>query len=262
MDHNAKVLNEVLKLYPVGSPEWVYRDMQRHLYNLRLIEKYTTGNSHELLDIGGHVGAFAPACAVLGYNVTLIDDFGDPNGNLSQADKAQQKYNDILSSVHYATGVKDFTYDVTKQPLPFANDSYDIVTCFEVIEHLHGGVRTLMHEIRRILRGGGLLVMSAPNAVNLRKRLTVPLGINNFSKFHDWYHSDVFRGHVREPVVKDLKRIANDIGLFSFEIKGLNWMALRSKNNVKRIAGLLLSPLCAIFPSLASNIYLVGKLAK
>jgi 2-polyprenyl-3-methyl-5-hydroxy-6-metoxy-1,4-benzoquinol methylase len=262
MDHHGEVLNDLLKLYPHDSPDWIYRDFSRQLYHLSIIEKYAGGYSRTLVDIGGHVGPFAPACALLGYNVTLIDDFGDPECNLSHIDKSQQNYNNILSSVHNVTGVKVLIHDVSKRPLPFANDSFDIVTCFEVIEHLHGGVKTMMHEIRRILRSGGLLVMSAPNAVNLRKRLTVPLGINNFSKFYDWYHSDVFRGHVREPVVKDLKRIAHDIGLIPFEIKGRNCIALRSKSNVKKICGYLLSPVCVFFPSLASNIYLVGKLAK
>jgi SAM-dependent methyltransferase len=44
------------------------------------------------------------------------------------------------------------------------------------MEHWHRSPKALFHEALTWLRPGGLLVIGVPNCVNLRKRLTVPLG--------------------------------------------------------------------------------------
>jgi SAM-dependent methyltransferase len=46
--------------------------------------------------------------------------------------------------------------------LPFDDDSFDLVVCWETIEHLEEGQRAV-GEFRRVLRPGGLLLISSPN---------------------------------------------------------------------------------------------------
>jgi len=46
--------------------------------------------------------------------------------------------------------------------LPFPDASFDLITAFEVIEHLADGAR-LLAEARRVLRSGGILLVSTPN---------------------------------------------------------------------------------------------------
>jgi 2-polyprenyl-3-methyl-5-hydroxy-6-metoxy-1,4-benzoquinol methylase len=46
--------------------------------------------------------------------------------------------------------------------LPAADASFDVVVCFETIEHVEDGARALA-EFRRVLRPGGVLVVSSPN---------------------------------------------------------------------------------------------------
>ena len=46
--------------------------------------------------------------------------------------------------------------------LPFASDSFDLVTSFETLEHVPAP-RALISELRRVLRHGGRLVLSTPN---------------------------------------------------------------------------------------------------
>ncbi len=60
--------------------------------------------------------------------------------------------------------------DLNNDPLPYPDDAFDLVTCTEVIEHLEH-FRAPLREIHRILRPGGLLVVSTPNVLNLRSRL-------------------------------------------------------------------------------------------
>jgi ubiquinone/menaquinone biosynthesis C-methylase UbiE len=59
--------------------------------------------------------------------------------------------------------------DLNQQPLPFADNRFDLVTCSETIEHLEDYWRVL-REIFRVLRPAGLAVFSTPNILNLRSR--------------------------------------------------------------------------------------------
>ncbi|MDQ6861491.1 MAG: methyltransferase domain-containing protein [Verrucomicrobiota bacterium] len=54
--------------------------------------------------------------------------------------------------------------------LPYPDASFDLVTCTEVIEHLEH-FRAPLREIARVLRPGGIFVVSTPNVLNLRSRL-------------------------------------------------------------------------------------------
>jgi len=75
----------------------------------------------------------------------------------------------------------------------------------------------------------------------------------------DWYDKAVFRGHVREPDVHDLRYIANDIGLKQVAIHGRNFLGMRSRRRVIRTASLLGDRVLRYTPSLCSDIYLVGQ---
>ena len=48
------------------------------------------------------------------------------------------------------------------ETLPFADNSFDLITAFEVIEHLERWPR-LLTEARRVLKAGGILLVSTPN---------------------------------------------------------------------------------------------------
>ncbi len=60
--------------------------------------------------------------------------------------------------------------DINLEPLPYADDSFDLVTCTEVVEHLEN-YHALLREAFRVLRPGGLLVLSTPNVLNMNSRL-------------------------------------------------------------------------------------------
>jgi len=47
--------------------------------------------------------------------------------------------------------------------LPFADASFDVITSFETLEHLHERA-TFLAELSRVLKPGGILLLSTPNA--------------------------------------------------------------------------------------------------
>lgn len=73
--------------------------------------------------------------------------------------------------------------------LPFAEGTFDVVTSFETLEHLHER-RAFLEELHRVLRSGGSLLLSTPNA--------------NYTRPVNGKPSNPF--HVHEYTPEDLRR--------------------------------------------------------
>jgi SAM-dependent methyltransferase len=74
-----------------------------------------------------------------------------------------------------ALGVETVLANV-EEPLPFEDESFDAVVAGELLEHLRFPDE-LVAEIRRVLRPGGVLVGSVPNAFNVQNRLRFLRGL-------------------------------------------------------------------------------------
>jgi SAM-dependent methyltransferase len=97
---------------------------------------------------------------------------------------------------------------------------FDMVALLSVLEHLHESPRLLLNDLLRRLRDGGLLLVTVPNAVNLRKRLAVLAGRTNYPPFDEffWYPS-TWRGHVREYTRGDLESLVRFMELERVELR-------------------------------------------
>jgi SAM-dependent methyltransferase len=76
-------------------------------------------------------------------------------------------YRDDLMTLR---GVAVDVVDLNTGTLPYADETFDAVTCTEVIEHLED-FRRALREISRVTKPGGVFVLSTPNVLNLRSRL-------------------------------------------------------------------------------------------
>jgi SAM-dependent methyltransferase len=87
--------------------------------------------------------------------------------------------------------------DLNTHPLPYPDASFDLVTCSEVLEHVEN-YRAVLREIRRVLKPGGLMVVTTPNVLNMKSRLRYlvcgftnlfgPLPVKNQDRFQTSGH--------------------------------------------------------------------------
>lgn len=77
---------------------------------------------------------------------------------------------DYTNSLMMLPDVEVKIADLSNENLPFAKESFDLVTCTEVIEHLEH-YRSTLRDIHRVLKPGGTLVLTTPNILNLKSRI-------------------------------------------------------------------------------------------
>jgi SAM-dependent methyltransferase len=134
------------------TPEFVFGGEER----MELFRGLVGGPGRRVLDLGCRYGALTRAYAE-GNEVVGVDVDREA---LAEAAKL---------------GIETRWVDV-EQPLPFGDASFDVVVAGELLEHVRDPGR-LVADARRVLRPGGRLVGSVPNAFRLLNRLRFLAGL-------------------------------------------------------------------------------------
>ena len=120
----------------------------------------------------------------------------------------------------------DFIYDLlSNEPMPFEDNSVDVVYCSHLIEHaFNENILFFFKEVKRILRGGGVFRVIAPDA-----DLGVRSFINNDPAYFTKYKAaDGMRGMDDLPcLTTDVKKIRNYI---AFELLRHNSQIMNPDN--------------------------------
>ncbi|NIT36135.1 MAG: methyltransferase domain-containing protein [candidate division Zixibacteria bacterium] len=104
-------------------------------------------------------------------------------------------------------GIEAHVADVSKDPLPFADATFDAVYAGALIEHLYDP-EFFLGECRRVLKEGGIVILGTPNVASLTSRLRMLFGRS--PKFYSPALSWRFGGHIRLFTLPWLKRLLAD----------------------------------------------------
>jgi ubiquinone/menaquinone biosynthesis C-methylase UbiE len=108
--------------------------------------------------------------------------------------------------------------------LPFAGESFDLIVCLWVLEHLKEPL-TVLREVRRVLRPKGHFVFLTPNLRNpllLLNRLgkaLPPLQRRLVPRLYGRHEADTFPVQYRANTVSSLRRLAIDSGLVVAQLR-------------------------------------------
>src|SRR3989344_45334 len=133
---------------------------------LSLIDRHAQGKT--ALDVGCRDGYFSEILKNYCYRVTSIDiEKAYPDGQIIDAN----------------------------HPLPFADNTFDLIWCSEVIEHLINPQITIS-EFRRVLKPNGLVILTTPNSYFWLYRILRPFGLTpqklqNPTHLHFFCQSDI-----------------------------------------------------------------------
>jgi len=210
---------------------------------VHLIQKYARGKN--ILDIGCAQGFFLFSASKAGYTTKGIE----------------------ISQDAAAYAIREFGLDVEATPfeeLRFAENHFDVVTLWQVLEHVPYPLM-ILKEVHRILKPGGLVATSTPNiegipAKILRKR---------------WW--DIKRLHINQFTTKTLTDILQNAGfknissvsyrgfvslsiLLTMTLKYLGaYERLKFLFNPDHILGKILNKIMLIYPSRLNHCVVLGS---
>jgi 2-polyprenyl-3-methyl-5-hydroxy-6-metoxy-1,4-benzoquinol methylase len=197
---------------------------------LQTVEPYVSGS--RWLELGCHNARFAVMLAERGFDVTGVDVYDPSLKGQNTWDYKQHNLNSF--------------------PYPFTDNSFDIISGLEIIEHIIDTDRFLS-EAHRILKPNGALLLTTPNINMLRNRFRVPLGKYPYGLE---YRNDIH--HVRLYNVSALRSQLAEHGFIVHSISGLNLLPIKSHRipvfeTLSRVGA-------SVWPSGCSDLILVATL--
>jgi len=157
-------------------------------------------NGREFLDYGSGIGSNALVFGLAGFNVTLAD-VADPLRKFARW-RCERR------------GIR--VRDIDLKTTPLERDRYDVITCFDVLEHVPDPIAAVTH-MRDALRPGGILFLYAPFGLDPERpmhvvhqdRVSPRIRSLGFAVKHEWerafpeyvYAPSPYQRVVRSPIV-------------------------------------------------------------
>lgn len=207
---NSERIEKYLKGFELDNADLAYTEnyvndaLPRFLHTLDLIP--LTGNL-EILELGANPYLFSILIMNLFPHRMTFANFFAENIYETKIENFKQSIKNLATSESYDFESTLFNLEKTS-PYPYEDESFDIVLCCEILEHLVLNPFNLFKETKRILKPGGKLIITTPNAVRLTNVAAMLAGENIFDMFHHVVHGR----HNREYTAAELKTIAHDQG--------------------------------------------------
>lgn len=198
-----------LKYYDLRASSWWEEGQVLHLSNHFNQTRFTYASNHlanwqncRVLDVGCGGGLACEFMARLGARVSGIDR----SKNSIEIAQAHAKQSEL--QINYQQG--------NAEDLPYQQNSFDCVVCFDVLEHVYNRNKVIS-EIYRVLKPGGIFFFDTINRTFQSKLVMIWLMENILRQLpqglHDWHN-------FIQPY--ELEKILRDLGFIQIELKGFD----------------------------------------
>jgi glycosyltransferase involved in cell wall biosynthesis/2-polyprenyl-3-methyl-5-hydroxy-6-metoxy-1,4-benzoquinol methylase len=201
------VIDEVRKIVGLQSHgDYFETSLERYAHYIAAAMSFLKKGSL-ILDVGNAPGHVGIGLHLLGMKIQGI--------NLNNA------YVDTYPSKEWLNTFNVIAHNIEMSRLPFGNDHFDAVYFTEVLEHI--AVKNpfeIINDLWRVLKPGGVLVLSTPNVCNISNLYALVNGNNIF------WPSDMFYGsldrHNREYTPKEVYNAVSLAGFDNITMYGIN----------------------------------------
>ncbi len=172
--------------------EYYLIHQDRYKYILKRVKELNLPHGAKILDVG---------CFPLDLFKSLKDMGFDMYGISSEHEKVNQK--NIIP------------LNIESDKMPFKADTFDLILFSEVMEHMLYDPQVYLKKFHQVLKPGGFLLITTPNAVHIKHRLELMAGKNqNFPIFQ--FEGSPYHRHNREFTLSEVK---TEVKKASFEVK-------------------------------------------
>jgi SAM-dependent methyltransferase len=231
------------------TPAWGYDERyfldNEHRYtrmHTLLRERYGELNGRRVVDVGCCRGQFLS-------RLRQYDDVALTGIEIYEEERELAEARGIEADEHY---INAFDGRTMVARLPYGDETVDIVVAGEVLEHIVD-TAGFAHEVRRVLKPEGALVLSTPNLLWWKYRITMLLGRYPDCLEHKRYWREDF-GHVRIFCVDRLRSLLEEAGLADVHIVGNRLGPLASLTRTPRRIALALDRLAERTPTLSNDL--------
>ncbi len=221
----------------------------RYRQTLRRIPK-ADGEHRRILDLGSSRAWLPFLQIVLGYRHIVMNTSYPESGFVSET-----------MSVRGAppADVQISVFDIERQAFPHEENRFDVVLCLEVLEHLSIDPMAMMTEVNRVLRPGGVFVLTTPNVIRYSNVVNAALGQHPCG----WAPYNGFDGnrHNREYTPAEVDLLLRAAGLSPTELTTFGGKSRGAfRDALKVVVGGLLLPVLSCPPRWRGDVILaVGR---
>ena len=168
---------------------------ERYKSDVKIVKEVYMGGS--ILEIGSFPYHLTYCLQKMGYPIMGLDI------NPSRGKEFIKKNNILINGC-----------DIEKEKIPFRDNTFDLIIFNEIFEHLRiNPIFTLM-EINRVLREGGIMILTTPNLYSLRRIFHFLNGEGFNNPYEEFFKLQMIghMGHIREYSTVEIKQFLENTG--------------------------------------------------
>lgn len=253
-DEILKVYSKVKKVFPFKG----YMDCKIEKYlNIASIILSEVPRGSKILDLGCGACDLTAILAMLGYDTIGLDDLRDPWHLIG-------RNRERIINFAKEMGIKLIIEPIETAKLE--ENHYDCVLLIDILEHSLNP-RTLLNKAIATLKVNGLLLIETSNCAALAKRIMLLLGKWRSPSVNFIYFNNlgIYRGHVREYTVSELKWMLKQSGLVDIKVRMTNHeikSLICERKGIYKIIPRFYDLLSNIYPNFRDTVLIYGRKPK